>query len=37
MKPSSVLIRGYGEIGRRDGFRSRWGTMQVQILLAAEK
>ena len=30
-------IRGYGGIGRRGGFRSRWETMQVQVLLAAEE
>ena len=28
-------IGGYGGIGRRDGFRSRWATVQVRVLLAA--
>ena len=28
-------MRGYGGIGRRVGFRFRWATVQVQILLSA--
>ncbi len=28
-------IRGHGGIGRRDGFRIRWATVQVQVLLPA--
>ena len=30
-------ICGYGGIGRRGGFRSRWATVQVQVLLAADR
>ncbi len=29
------LTRGYGEIGRRDGFRYRWATVGVRVPLAA--
>ena len=27
------FIRGYGGIGRHDGFRIHWATVQVQVLL----
>ena len=30
-------LSGHGGIGRRDGFRIRWATVQVQVLLPAEK
>ena len=29
------IIRGYGGIGRRAGFRFQWATVQVQVLLSA--
>lgn len=29
-------VCGYGGIGRRGGFRSRWETVQVRVLLAAD-
>ena len=34
-RTDAECLRGYGGIGRRGGFRSRWATMQVQVLLAA--
>ena len=33
--PDKFNICGYGGIGRRAGFRFRWATVQVQILLSA--
>ena len=30
-----ILLCGYGGTGRRDGFRIRWATVQVQSLLPA--
>lgn len=31
----AMFIGGYGGIGRRVGFRFRWATVQVQLLLPA--
>ena len=31
------MLRGYGGIGRRAGFRFLWATVQVQLLLSAPK
>ena len=33
--PSRRPICGYGGIGRHDGFRFHWATVQVQVLLPA--
>ena len=30
-----IKAGGYGGIGRRDGFRCRWETVQVRVLLSA--
>ena len=30
-----IEVGGYGGIGRRDGFRCRWETVQVRVLLSA--
>ena len=30
-----IKVGGYGGIGRRDGFRCRWETVQVRVLLSA--
>lgn len=32
-----IEVGGYGGIGRRDGFRCRWETVQVRVLLSALK
>ena len=31
----NYLVCGYGGIGRRDGFRCHWATVQVRVLLSA--
>ena len=32
---TGLELSGYGGIGRRDGFRFHWETVQVRVLLAA--